>query len=207
MREDTARERDPFSWVRARTPSLDDPYIWFDPFDPQAALARCRALAGDGAGILDAKALLEAPLPYTTPPPLVLSEWTAESTSTAPSADGAPPPLSEAAAYLPELDPDAVERAMTEMSGGAWDELGDEILFHLATDPAFRDALRDRMGQAARYKAAGMSWAATGAAMAKVLSTVRRGGRISGVVSGAEGLSGVEGISGVEGLSDEPASE
>ena len=48
------------------------------------------------------------------------------------------------------------------------------------------DALRDRMGQAARYKAAGMSWAATGSAMATVLSTVRQGGRISGVVSGAD---------------------
>ena len=56
------------------------------------------------------------------------------------------------------------------------------------------DALRDRMGEAARRKAAGMSWAATGSAMAKVLSTVRQGGRVSGVVSGV--VSGAEGFRG-----------
>jgi len=32
MREDG--ERDAFTWVRGRTPSLDDPYVWFDPINP-----------------------------------------------------------------------------------------------------------------------------------------------------------------------------
>ncbi len=28
-------ERDGFTWVRGRTPSLDDPYVWFDPINPE----------------------------------------------------------------------------------------------------------------------------------------------------------------------------
>ncbi len=32
MREDG--ERDAFTWVRGRTPSLEDPYVWFDPINP-----------------------------------------------------------------------------------------------------------------------------------------------------------------------------
>jgi ribonuclease E len=32
VREDG--ERDAFFWVRGRTPSLDDPYVWFDPLNP-----------------------------------------------------------------------------------------------------------------------------------------------------------------------------
>jgi ribonuclease E len=37
-------ERDGFTWVRGRTPSLDDPYVWFDPINPDRAEA-----VGDGA--------------------------------------------------------------------------------------------------------------------------------------------------------------
>ena len=33
-------ERDAFFWVRGRTPSLDDPYVWFDPINPGAAAPR-----------------------------------------------------------------------------------------------------------------------------------------------------------------------
>ncbi|HVZ30480.1 MAG TPA: Rne/Rng family ribonuclease [Asticcacaulis sp.] len=29
------RPREPYSWVRARTPSLEAPYVWIDPFDEQ----------------------------------------------------------------------------------------------------------------------------------------------------------------------------
>ncbi|MBX9576213.1 MAG: Rne/Rng family ribonuclease [Caulobacteraceae bacterium] len=32
-------EADGFVWVRGRTPSLQDPFVWFDPLQPQAALA------------------------------------------------------------------------------------------------------------------------------------------------------------------------
>ena len=28
-------ERDGFNWVRGRTPSLEDPYVWFDPINPE----------------------------------------------------------------------------------------------------------------------------------------------------------------------------
>nr|WP_315053182.1 ribonuclease E/G [uncultured Brevundimonas sp.] len=35
IREDG--ERDVFAWVRGRTPSLDDPYVWFDPLNPGGA--------------------------------------------------------------------------------------------------------------------------------------------------------------------------
>ena len=34
VREDS--ERDGFNWVRGRTPSLTDPYVWFDPLNPHA---------------------------------------------------------------------------------------------------------------------------------------------------------------------------
>ncbi len=35
MREE-GNERDGFVWVRGRTPSLDDPFVWFDPLNPYA---------------------------------------------------------------------------------------------------------------------------------------------------------------------------
>ena len=38
MREDG--ERDAFTWVRGRTPSLDDPYVWFDPINPSPRAER-----------------------------------------------------------------------------------------------------------------------------------------------------------------------
>ena len=38
IREDG--ERDAFTWVRGRTPSLEDPYIWFDPINPGAGAER-----------------------------------------------------------------------------------------------------------------------------------------------------------------------
>ncbi len=38
-REETT-ERDGFVWVRGRTPSLQDPFVWFDPLNPQAEDAR-----------------------------------------------------------------------------------------------------------------------------------------------------------------------
>ena len=48
-------------------------------------------------------------------------------------------------------------------------------------------ALRDRTGEAARRKAAGMSWPATGSAMAEVLTAVTEGRRVSGVIGGGNG--------------------
>jgi len=38
IREDSG-ERDGFNWVRGRTPSLEDPYVWFDPIHPERTLA------------------------------------------------------------------------------------------------------------------------------------------------------------------------
>ena len=38
VREDG--ERDGFTWVRGRTPSLDDPYVWFDPINPHGDAPR-----------------------------------------------------------------------------------------------------------------------------------------------------------------------
>lgn len=43
MREDG--ERDAFFWVRGRTPSLDDPYVWFDPINPERPQPRAEAAA------------------------------------------------------------------------------------------------------------------------------------------------------------------
>ena len=39
-------ERDGFIWVRGRTPSLDDPYVWFDPINPERTE---KAASGDVA--------------------------------------------------------------------------------------------------------------------------------------------------------------
>ena len=50
----------------------------------------------------------------------------------------------------------------------------------LLADPG----VRDRMGEAARRKAAGMSWPATASAMEQVLRAVGEGRRVSGVISG-----------------------
>ena len=63
----------------------------------------------------------------------------------------------------------------------------------LLADPA----LRDRMGEAARRKAAGLSWPATGAAMAEVLTAVTEGRRVSGVIGGAVGGTVDRGAGGV----------
>lgn len=38
VREDG--ERDVYTWVRGRTPSLDDPYVWFDPLNPGRSESR-----------------------------------------------------------------------------------------------------------------------------------------------------------------------
>ena len=55
-----------------------------------------------------------------------------------------------------------------------------------AADALLADAaLRTRLGEAARTKAAGLSWEATGAAMDRVLGSVRAGDRVRGVVDGA----------------------
>lgn len=40
MREEG--ERDVYAWVRGRTPSLQDPYVWFDPINPIAARPECK---------------------------------------------------------------------------------------------------------------------------------------------------------------------
>ena len=38
-------ERDAFFWVRGRTPSLEDPYVWFDPINPERTQPRADAEA------------------------------------------------------------------------------------------------------------------------------------------------------------------
>ncbi|MFA4950867.1 Rne/Rng family ribonuclease [Brevundimonas sp.] len=38
-------ERDAFFWVRGRTPSLDDPYVWFDPINPERPQAKTEPAA------------------------------------------------------------------------------------------------------------------------------------------------------------------
>jgi ribonuclease E len=43
-RED-GTERDAFFWVRGRTPSLDDPYVWFDPINPERPQAQTQPAA------------------------------------------------------------------------------------------------------------------------------------------------------------------
>ncbi|WP_439478543.1 Rne/Rng family ribonuclease [Brevundimonas sp.] len=44
-------ERDGFNWVRGRTPSLEDPYVWFDPINPE----RSEVAAGDAVAATSAR--------------------------------------------------------------------------------------------------------------------------------------------------------
>ena len=37
-----------FFWVRGRTPDLNDPYVWFDPINPEPRAERAPAMASDG---------------------------------------------------------------------------------------------------------------------------------------------------------------
>lgn len=54
-----------------------------------------------------------------------------------------------------------------------------------ATERLLADSeLRDRMGEAARRKAAALSWPATASAMAEVLTAVTEGRRVTGVIGG-----------------------
>jgi len=59
MREEG--DRDAYVWVRARTPSLEDPYLWFDPLNPYAALEERAQPAAPSDGAFDeAREPLEA---------------------------------------------------------------------------------------------------------------------------------------------------
>ncbi|MFK0299080.1 Rne/Rng family ribonuclease [Brevundimonas sp. NPDC090276] len=49
MREDG--ERDAFTWVRGRTPSLDDPYVWFDPINPSPRAERAPVEASEARDV------------------------------------------------------------------------------------------------------------------------------------------------------------
>lgn len=108
-----------------------------DPWDPSR----------DGVGILDAEALLRAPLPE--PPG---AEWSPQ----AMRPESTAPPIEAIAAYLPEEDPDEVRIAALAWLGrgsaaaGArhWPELGDEVLFQLATNPELRAELRRKIRRA-----------------------------------------------------------
>ena len=42
-------ERDGFNWVRGRTPSLEDPYVWFDPINPERNETRREPAVAAGA--------------------------------------------------------------------------------------------------------------------------------------------------------------
>jgi ribonuclease E len=48
-------ERDGFNWVRGRTPSLEDPYVWFDPINPERAESHAEA---DAAPVGDVEEII-----------------------------------------------------------------------------------------------------------------------------------------------------
>ncbi|HUH09744.1 MAG TPA: ribonuclease E/G [Brevundimonas sp.] len=54
MREDG--ERDAFTWVRGRTPSLDDPYVWFDPINPSPRAERAPVETSEAGDVVEAAA-------------------------------------------------------------------------------------------------------------------------------------------------------
>jgi ribonuclease E len=60
---DESRPRDPYVWVRARTPSLDQPYVWFDPIE-----------VAIGAASAPRPETVVAPAPVRTPIDVVAAE-------------------------------------------------------------------------------------------------------------------------------------
>jgi ribonuclease E len=73
------RPREPYSWVRARTPSLEAPYVWIDPFDEQQrrfeqrpAVSEAPADFRDSSGSIAAASALGAE--HTQPTSLVPEE-------------------------------------------------------------------------------------------------------------------------------------
>jgi thermitase len=94
----------------------------------------------DGAGILDTRLLLEAPLPATAP--------AGGMGGFEPQAAG---PSDELLAYFPEDDPARVMDATLAFLnadhrtfGAVMAEMGDEVLFHVATNPVFRSSIQQR---------------------------------------------------------------
>jgi thermitase len=120
-----------------------------------------------GAGIVHARRLLEAALPP-------------------PGARAAPRALRPLRApwahYFPDLDPAAVESALGEILrtrparlAPVLDRLGDEVVFLLATEPALRDAVRERAtGATPRGARARGTPAAPDAVLRKASPTLRR---------------------------------
>jgi ribonuclease E len=60
VREDGG-ERDGFAWVRGRTPSLEDPYVWFDPIHPERSAASDETTAVAAAPAATGNAVSERP--------------------------------------------------------------------------------------------------------------------------------------------------
>ena len=64
VREDG--ERDVYTWVRGRTPSLDDPYVWFDPINPAPRAERASAEVAEAR---DAEIVASSSGPRSRPGP------------------------------------------------------------------------------------------------------------------------------------------
>jgi ribonuclease E len=78
---DDSRPRDPYVWVRARTPSLDQPYVWFDPIEVAGGGApRAEANAAPRPGLEPATATATAPTPtrHLAPSPVEVPSAGAE---------------------------------------------------------------------------------------------------------------------------------
>jgi ribonuclease E len=79
---DEGRPRDPYVWVRARTPNLDQPYVWFDPIEAAGGGWRGEAQAAERRPALQPEARIEkpepakarAPEPAPAPAPAVAEE-------------------------------------------------------------------------------------------------------------------------------------
>lgn len=100
----------------------------------------------DGAGILDTKALLAAPLP-PTPPATPMQPQSAGARGLSGGGGAAEALLG----FFPEDPPGAVIKATFDLlrvdSMGlqsTWNEMGDEVLFHVATNPELRGAIQQR---------------------------------------------------------------
>ena len=114
MREE-GRERDPYLWVRGRTPSLEDPYVWFDPIErlngqqgarpaaeAPASAAAPEAIAQDAPAA--APPALEAPEADTAAPPKRRRVRARKKSETEETVDLTPAPALEAPAD-PEPEP------------------------------------------------------------------------------------------------------
>jgi ribonuclease E len=124
---DEGRPRDPYVWVRARTPNLDQPYVWFDPIEaagggwraeaPQAAQAAPARVEAAPEPVVEAVAEPEAAEEAFIPAEPVKRRRVRSRRGAAETAEAAPEPVASEPAVEPAPEPVPVAAEVAEPAG------------------------------------------------------------------------------------------